>query len=198
MNPFPMKRNPFAPARLYMLGCLVLLTLLTGCRTSRDTARHAAESCLSSKVKLTIPLQNSVYTVNGTLKLVSGERMQVSFLMPVIRTEVARIDLTPTELLLVDRMGRRYTHVTRNELKGLLPRKADFAHLEQLIYKAAAPGGKTVLEGKDLGLKKLERGRLELSDFSREPLSLSPTRLSSRYRLVPMEEILELLINLSQ
>lgn len=181
-----------------MLCCLVLPMLLTGCRTSRETVRHVAGNCLSSKVKLTIPLKNSVYTVNGTLKLVGGERMQVSFLMPVIRTEVARIDLTPTELLLVDRMGKRYARITRDEVRGLLPRKADFAHLEKLLYKAAAPGGKAVLEGKDLGLKKLERGRLELSGFSHEPLSLAPTKLSARYRLVPMEEILGLLIGLSQ
>ena len=34
--------------------------------------------------------------------------MQLSFLMPIIRTEVARMEVTPEEILLVDRMGKRY------------------------------------------------------------------------------------------
>ena len=180
------------------LLCAVLLMGVAGCRTSRNAMEGSAAShCLSSKVKLTIPQHNSVFTVNGTLKLKNGERMQVSFLMPILRTEVARIDLTPDEILLVDRMGKRYAQITREELKGILPRKADFAHLEKLLYKAARPDGKRILEGKDLGLSKLERGRLELYDFSNEPFELAPTKLSSRYKRVEMEEIMELLIALS-
>ena len=35
---------------------------------------------LSSKVQLTIPNKGGTVTVNGTMKLVSGERMQLSFL----------------------------------------------------------------------------------------------------------------------
>ena len=34
---------------------------------------------LSSKVRLTIPSKDAVFTVNGTMKLISGERMQLSF-----------------------------------------------------------------------------------------------------------------------
>lgn len=178
--------------------CVLLLVGLSGCRTSRQAEKSLTDTgCLSSKVQLTIPQKNSVFTVNGTLKLKNGERMQVSFLMPILRSEVARIDVTPDEILLVDRMGKRYAQITREELEGILPRKADFAHLEKLIYKAAAPGGKRILEGKDLGLRKMERGRLELSDFSNAPFKLEATRLSSRYKRVELTEILELLIDLS-
>lgn len=192
-----MKQQSFASViRLFL--CLLLVVVVAGCRTSRQAEGSMnATDCLSAKVKLTIPQKGAVFTVNGTLKLKSGERMQVSFLMPILRTEVARIDVTPRDILLVDRMGKRYARLTREELRGLLPRKADFAHLEKLIRKAAQPGGKRVLEGKDLGLTKLERGRLELSDFSNAPFNLSPTKLSTRYRRVELEEILELLIDLS-
>ncbi len=178
--------------------CALLLAGLSGCRTSRQAEKSMADTgCLSSKVQLTIPQKNAVYTVNGTLKLKNGERMQVSFLMPLLRNEVARIDVTPDEVLLVDRMGKRYVQVTREELKGILPQKADFALLEKLIYKAAAPGGKRVFEGKELGLRKLERGRLELSDFSNEAFNLEATQLSPRYKQVKLSEIMELLINLN-
>ena len=101
-----MKQTKFNSKTLLFM--LFLLCCLAGCKTSRkaetsklpESARY-----LSSKVKLTVPTKDAVFTVNGTMKLISGERMQLSFLMPIIRTEVARMEVTPEEILLVDRMG---------------------------------------------------------------------------------------------
>ena len=97
---------------------------------------------MSSKVQLTIPNKGGTVTVNGTMKLVSGERMQLSFLMPILRSEIARLEITPNDVLVVDRMGKRYVQATRKELKDILPRKADFAYLEKILFDAAKPGGK--------------------------------------------------------
>ena len=126
------RNHPRAFRLVLMLAAL--LVCLAGCKTSRrgESGFSKESTCLSSKVKLTVPSKQSVLTVNGTLKLVRGERMQISFLMPILRTEVARIEVTPDDLLLVDRMGKRYVHATRKELKDVLPRKATFAHLEKL------------------------------------------------------------------
>ena len=88
---------------------------------------------MSSKVQLTIPNKGGTVTVNGTMKLVSGERMQLSFLMPILRSEIARLEITPNDVLVVDRMGKRYVQATRKELKDILPRKADFAYLEKVV-----------------------------------------------------------------
>ena len=182
----------------YCTGLLLVVALvvgLAGCKSSRQSA-GIRTACLSSKVKLTIPHKDAVFTVHGTMKLRSKERMQVSFLMPILRTEVARMDITPDEVMLVDRMGKRYVHLTRAELKELLPRKADFAHLEKMLFKAAQPGGKRALEGKDLGISKLEKCRIELTDFSDKSFTMTPTQLSSRYRKVEPEELLQLLMDL--
>ena len=189
------RKNKFRPA---ILLAMALLLCLAGCKTSRHAAGPSLKesTCLSSKVKLTVPSKQSVLTVNGTMKLVRGERMQLSFLMPILRTEVARIEVTPDEVLLVDRMGKRYVRATRRELKGVLPKKADFAHLEKLLYAAARPEGKTVVTAESLGLQKIEGGKIEFSDFSTQPLTLSPTQLSSKYTEVEWYELLHLLMSL--
>ncbi len=117
-----------------ILSLLLLLTLvvgLSGCKTSRKAISSLEEPrYLSSKVQLTIPNKEGPITVNGTMKLVSGERMQLSFLMPIIRSEIARLEITPDDVLVIDRMGRHYVQASRKELKGILPKKADFAHLD--------------------------------------------------------------------
>lgn len=175
----------------------MLAVCLAGCHTSRQAGSSLKkDGYLSSKVQLTVPHKDAVLTVNGTMKLLSGERMQMSFLMPIIRTEVARLEVTPDDILLVDRMGKRYVRATRKELKSVLPKKADFAHLEKLLYEASKPNGKKVLTGKEVGIPSLEKGKIELSNFSDQKFTLTPTQLSSRYKEVALEELLNTLMSL--
>lgn len=181
---------------IYLLPLLMLL-MLVGCKSTKESVSSVPQTnCLSARVLLTVPTKENTLQVNGTMKLVSGERLQLSFLMPILRTEVARVEVTPDELLLVDRMGRRYTRATIQELKSVLPRKATFANLEKLLYKAAEPGGKRVLAANQLGLPNLEKGQIELTDFSTDPFTLHPTELSSRYTEVEPIVLLEMLLNL--
>lgn len=180
-----------------LMWLMALLIGLAGCKTSRQAEGTKGETgFLSSKVVLTVPSKDAVLTVNGTMKLKAGERMQLSFLMPILRSEVARIDVTPEEVILVDRMGKRYVQASRQELKGILPKKTTFQHLEKLLYAASRPGGKNTLTGSELGIPSLEKGKIELMDFSTKPFNLTPTQLSSRYQRVELYEILELLMSL--
>ena len=148
-----------------MLPLMLLLTLvvgLSGCKTSRKVTSSLGEPrFLSSKVQLTIPNKGGTITVNGTMKLVSGD-----------------------------------VQATRKELKDVLPKKADFAHLEKMLFEAAKPGGKASLTGKELGIPSLEKGKIVLTDFSDKEISLTPTQVSSRYTKVEWTELLEMLAKL--
>lgn len=189
----PLRYRPL----LRLVWLMALLIGLAGCKTSRQVESDKSETgFLSSKVVLTVPTKEAVLTVNGTMKLKAGERMQLSFLMPILRSEVARIDITPDEVILVDRMGKRYVQASRQELKGMLPKKATFRHLEKLLYAASRPGGKNTLTGTELGIPSLEKGKIELTDFSTKPFNMTPTELSSRYQRVELYELLELLMSL--
>lgn len=178
------------------LVCMLMLLLLSGCKSSRLATGMAESSYLSSKVHLTLPQKEGSITVSGNMRLKSGERMQLSFLMPILRSEVVRLEVTPEELLLVDRMGKRYVRATRKELKGVLPKKATFARLEKLLYAATTPDGKRALTAQELGLPSLKRGKIELSDFSDKPFTMTPTQLSKKYEEVSPEELLEMLAHL--
>ncbi|MDE5710095.1 DUF4292 domain-containing protein [Bacteroides sp.] len=190
MKPNLLNKEPVRAFRLLPL-LFVLAVCLAGCKTSRQGGSALGDTgYLSSKVQLTVPHKDAALTVNGTMKLKSGERMQLSFLMPILRTEVARMEVTPDDILLVDRMGKRYVRTTRKELRRLLPKKADFAHLEKLLYAASKPGGKRVLTAKELGIASLEEGRVELSNFSNKEFSITPTQLSQKYKEVELKELL--------
>ena len=121
------------------------------------------------------------------------ERVQVSLLMPILRTEVARIEITPDEVLLVDRMNRRFVRATKEELKGMLPKNAEYSRLEKILMDASLPGGKTELTGKDVGIPSLEKAKVQLYEFSTKEFSMTPTELTSKYRQVPLEELVKML-----
>ena len=179
----------------YLLPLLLLVMLLAGCKTSKVVKTAPVEPAyLSSKLQLTVPNKNGSITVSGSMKMKSGERLSV--LMPVFRSEVMRMEVTPDEVLLIDRMNKRYVRATRDELKELLPENADFDRLEKLLFKASLPGEKKELTGRELGIPSLEKAKVRLSDFSTAELELIPTEVSSRYTQVALEDLLKMLMKL--
>ena len=179
---------------------LLIAVVLVGCKSSKHLMTTVPEvtapSYLASKLQLTIPSKNGSMSVGGTMKMKSHERVQISLLMPIIRTEVARIEVTPSELLFVDRMNKRFVRATKSELKEILSKNVEFSQLEKLLTDASRPGGKTELSGKDLGIPKLEKAKVQLYEFSTKEVSITPTELTSRYRQVSLEELMKMLMTL--
>ena len=175
---------------------LLIAVVLVGCKSSKRltatkvpevTASEAAiPSYLASRLQLTIPGKGGSMSVGGTMKMKSRERVQISLLMPILRTELARIEVTPTEVLFVDRMNKRFVRATKNELKEILSKNVEFSQLEKLLTDASKPGGKT----------KLEKAKVQLYDFSTKELSITPTEVTSRYRQVSLEELMKMLVAL--
>ena len=180
---------------------LLIAVILVGCKSAKHMVTvpettPVAPSYLASKLELTIPGKNGAMTVGGTMKMKSSERVQISILMPILRTEVARIEITPDEVLMVDRMNKRYVRATKEELKDILPKNVQFSRLEKLLTEASLPGGKTELTGKELGLKSMEKAKIQFYEFSTKEFSITPTELSSRYTQVPLEVLMKMLTSL--
>ena len=173
---------------------LLVVVVLAGCKSSKHLATSEknvqVSSYLTSKLQLTIPgKKGGSMSVGGTMKMKTHERVQISLLMPILRTEVARVEVTPDGVLLVDRMNKRFVRATKDELKGMLPKNAEFSRLEKILLDASLPGGKTELSGKDIGIPSLEKAKVQLYEFSTKEFSMTPTELTSKYRQVPLEEL---------
>ena len=180
---------------------LLVVVVLAGCKSSKRLAtsetKAPVSSYLASKLQLTIPnKKGGSMSVGGTMKMKTHERVQISLLMPILRTEVARIEITPDEVLLVDRMNRRFVRATKEELKGMLPKNAEFSRLEKILMDASLPGGKTELTGKDIGIPSLEKAKVQLYEFSTKEFSMTPTELTAKYNQVPLEVLVKMLMAL--
>lgn len=181
---------------------MLLIVVLAGCKSSKrlstsettTAAKAPASGYLASKLQLTIPAKGGgSMTVGGTLKMKTRERVQISLLMPILRTEMARMEVTPDEVLLVDRMNKRFVRASRDELKHVLSKNVEFSRLEKILTSASLPGGKSELSGKDLGIPALEKAKVQLYEFSTREFSMTPTELTAKYKQVPLEDLVKML-----
>lgn len=183
---------------LYSLMTLLILGLLmTGCRSAKVARKPEVTDYLTAKIELTVPSKDAVYTINGTLKAHRGEIIQMSFLMPILRTEIARIEATPADILFLDRMNHRYAKASASSLSAGYDLSGIFAKLDESLFKEALRQEKITLTPEQIGIVGLKKGQLILTDFSFEPLEVSPTQFSaSRYQEVKAEQLLQLLMSL--
>jgi len=174
--------------------CLLAACCLTGCKSTKKLAepQPVEDQYLSSKIMLTIPRHEGTITVNGTMKMKKGEIVQVSLLMPVLRTEIARLEATPYEGLALDRMNKRYLKANMSDLKQMVP-QYDFAKLQKVFTDAAADESKRTLKGSDFGISKLRNAKVELYDFSSEEMKVWPTTIPSGYEQMTLADISKIL-----
>ena len=103
---------------------LLLILLFAGCKSSKQSLYKAPvpqTQYLSSKMQFTVPNGSNTMTVGGTMKMKTGERIQLSVLMPVLRSELFRLDITPTDMPIVHRMNTRSGNTISAGLRKLTP-----------------------------------------------------------------------------
>lgn len=147
----------------HLLYFVLLLALITSCKSSKPTTGTKAadntsainylESVLNnapafdsftSKMHLTANLGGKGLTISGTLKMKKNDAIQLSF-APLLGIEVARIEITPEHILIIDRLNKRYVQVPVSYLKSLGNSELDFYALQSLFYNELfIPGVRTV------------------------------------------------------
>lgn len=158
-----MKTQLAAYARLMGLFACMLL-LVTSCKTSKTVGSSQGLDKLSaanyleaviknspdfeaftSRVKFNLNLNGKNISVNGILRMKHNDVIQLSLLMPVLRTELGRLEITKDHILMIDRMNRRYVQVPYGDLKFFADTDVSFYTLQSLFWnKIFIPGKDSV------------------------------------------------------
>ena len=164
--------------RLYhILGIAVLVLLLASCSSTQSlkksqsiegmTETEYVESVIShaggwdaltAKMALAIDWEGKGATkVNGTLRIKKGEVIQLS-IAPLLGIEVARAEISPDGVLVIDRMNKRYVEVSFAEVKALANADLDFHTLQALFLNELFLSGKDDLTSRDASSFRVEVG----------------------------------------
>ena len=103
---------------------------------------HVGEwGAFTAKVNLSVDLDGKSATkVGGTLRIKRGEVIQLS-VAPLLGIEVARAEISPTGILVIDRVNKRYVRASFSELESLVHADLDFHSLQALfLHELFLPG----------------------------------------------------------
>lgn len=173
-----------------VVAVLFSVSLLVSCKSGKELVRGEAGMRLtgeaqleaviantpvfesfSSRLRLTVPAKKSDYTVSGTFKMKRDELIQISLLVPIIRTEAARIEISPEHVLVIDRIHKRYIFAPVSALREIFHAEVDYPMLQSLFSNALFLPGKYNLARKDYHSFKAQphgENEVELSRKSKE------------------------------
>ena len=106
------------------------------------------KEALTAKMSLSLDLSGKTTKVNGTMRIKKGEVVQLS-IAPLLGIEVARAEISPDGVLVIDRMNKRYVRVSFLELQKLTNAQLDFHTLPALFLNEIFLPGKKELTSRD-------------------------------------------------
>ena len=158
-----------------LLGMVLMVALFASCSASKSIKKsHSIEGmtetefvenaienasgweALTAKMSLTLDLGRKGETkVSGTLRIKKGEVVQLSIAL-LLGIEVARAEISPDGILVIDRMNKRYVEVSFAEVKALIKADLDFHTLQALFLNELFLPGKGDLTARDASSFKVE------------------------------------------
>lgn len=156
-------------AKRIIIPLFLIALLLTGCSTSRNALRNTVIGGLSgteymekviewtpqrenltarTRVQLNMGSESSFVSVNANMRIRRGELIRLS-VAPVLGIEVARMDITPKGVLVIDRMNRRYVEIGFAEVADILKVEVDFNALQSLFLNEIFLPGRESLTVED-------------------------------------------------
>ena len=152
----------------YFAGIVLMVVLLASCSATKSLKKsHSIEGmtetefvesvienagewkALAAKMSLSVDLDGKGATkVSGTLRIKKGESIQMS-IAPILGIEVARAEISPDGILVIDRMNKRYVEISFAEIKDLAKADLDFHILQALFLNELFLPGKGDLTARD-------------------------------------------------
>lgn len=164
------------------------------------TAQTAAT--LTARLGVTLTSGDRNISCNGQLRMKRNDVIQLSLTLPLIGTEVGRLECTPSEVLIIDRFNKQYVRASYADVSFLAAAGVDFYALQALFwnelyvpgtkdnaasqlgrFSVSQSGGHTLLKLADAPL--LEYDFLTLTENAKiDRVSIRPKKLSQSGELV--------------
>lgn len=117
----------------------------------RVCANAQTDNTLTAKIKMTLNSGGKDISVNGTLRMKRDDVVQLS--LTFLGFEVARMEFSSDDVLLIDRYNKRYVRAQYGDLKFLRQAGLDFHALQALFWgELFCPGQKNIDGGGSFAL----------------------------------------------
>lgn len=108
-----------------------------------ESQSAAWQGAITAKARFNLSFGTASYALNGTLRMKHDEILQLSFQVPLLGMEAARIEITPTKVLVLDRIHRKYVEEPMESLSAMTGTGLDFYALQALFGATLFRPGET-------------------------------------------------------
>lgn len=137
---------------------LLAVALLTACRSSKKATETTpvtgpqtsvitgqtqdtpltAQTNMTARVRVKLKYDGSNVGTSGTLRMRKGEVIQLALVDPILGiSEVGRMEIDPSSILLIDRYNKRYVVLTYDDLNRYSNRGLDYQTIENYFWQQA-------------------------------------------------------------
>lgn len=114
------------------------------------------------KMSLNVQMGSKNITVPGSLHMRYGEVIRIQAFIPLLGSEVGRIEFTPDYVLVIDRMHKEYIKEDYNKVDFLKSNGLNFYSLQALFWNQLfVPGTKSISEANLLDFGVTEAGNIK-------------------------------------
>ena len=107
--------------------------------------QKVAAQNIVGKMSLTIKMGSKDITVPGSLHMRNGEMIRIQAFIPLLGSEVGRIEFTPNYVLVIDRMHKEYIKASYDQVDFLKNNGLNFYSLQALFWNQLfVPGTKSI------------------------------------------------------
>lgn len=108
-------------------------------------ANSQTEETLTARLGVNVKMRGKSLSCNGSLRMKRDDVVQLSLTLPLIGTEVGRLECTPTEVLLIDRFNKQYIRGTYSDVSFLAQTGLDFYSFQSMLWdELFIPGERNV------------------------------------------------------
>ena len=98
----------------------------------------AAGSNLTAHVKIKVTQAGNNMSTSGTLRMRYGEVIQITLFDPILGiAEVGRMEIAPDNILVIDRINKRFVSTDYEEFKALKDNNVNFDAIQDIFWKEA-------------------------------------------------------------
>lgn len=119
--------------RLQNILLIIVMLVMVGCASKR-TATVTNQQNISMRAKVSLTLDKHNYQTSCVVKMWKNELIILSVL-PMLGIEMFRLEASADGVTVIDKLNKRYTELSYEELNAYTPRKISFKVLQMLVKR---------------------------------------------------------------
>lgn len=143
----------------------------------------------TAKVKVNLKMNTQSVSTTGSLRMRWNDVIQISLVDPLLGiAEVGRMEFSPTDVLIIDRINKQYVKETYESLSSLAKTDLSYAYVQALFWsESQKPNNDDITYS--IPLKQPVTLNMKLSNVAHKDSWEAHTTVSSKYKKVSAEQL---------